>query len=174
MRIYKTTHRDIAMSLPLIMRFYDHHHSDLAMHSQQMKGSEECALSILPPSLEISSSSLYYASPITLILTPQLLTLNHNRSTTTLDRLECRIGYYDFLQSHSRQYRRMKNLYTHNPAWRIGSRIEYNPWQYTLYGTSRAALRRDVKFDYIPEIRFRWYATSSLHGPRLSERRQEA
>jgi hypothetical protein len=37
MRIYKTTHRDIAMSLPLIMRFYDQRHSDLAMYSQQMK-----------------------------------------------------------------------------------------------------------------------------------------
>jgi hypothetical protein len=67
----------------------------------------------------------------------------------------------------------MKNLYTHNLAWRIGGRIEYKPWQYTLYGTSRAALRRDVKFGYIPEMRVRWYVTSSLHGPRLSERRQE-
>jgi hypothetical protein len=54
------------------------------------------------------------------------------------------------------EYERTKNSYTHTLAWRIGGRIEYNPFRYELYGTSRVALIRDVRSGYVSEIRFRY------------------
>jgi hypothetical protein len=44
--------------------------------------------------------------------------------------------------------------YISDLAWLIGGRVEGSPWQYTLYGASRALLR-DIKSGYISDIRTR-------------------
>jgi hypothetical protein len=44
--------------------------------------------------------------------------------------------------------------YISDLAWLIGGRVKGSPWQYTLYGASRALLR-DIKSGYISDIRIR-------------------